>query len=513
MQELVVRERNVSNLSLEMAWVLYANDHPASADRRPVDPPPVVELRIFEGEGPNRTDITFSYDANFFCFVNLQLARPIAHGRVQQPPQQPPVLTGMPVSGMAYLDRPAEAGYFIFPDLSVRHEGKYCLGFVLYEHTKNAKDQDADLKEVDKHENGSFDFISEVKSAPFTVFSAKKFPGLAESTILSRTVAEQGCRVRIRRDVRMRRREGKGGADYDDYGDEGYSRARSMTPVDPSDYSRQRSISNSSIDRQAYEPRRRPSAYADQSYPPAPQQPQAFLGFGGPSAPQPQFQTPQFAPPSKAASQPQQQYPTYHQASQFRQQQQQQQQQPAPFYQHDYKSYPRYGSLAEGYNNDYRRPSTYGAAPPLHAEQDTARPAANYPPYQPRTEQPVLAPIQVAPAPPVEPKRESLTSPAPSLSANNHASSSLASPGYQDRPYSSFTAPAASEPRGSKRSFVETFPSSTYTQPLHNGMRPTSSHGNSRGFDDTEEVGIDAFTMQYRRADGSSHNRELPSLS
>ena len=47
----------------------------------------------------------------------------------------------------------------------------------------------------------SFDWRMEVKSDLFTVYSAKKFPGLAESTNLSRTVAEQGCRVRIRRDV------------------------------------------------------------------------------------------------------------------------------------------------------------------------------------------------------------------------------------------------------------------------------------------------------------------------
>ena len=56
----------------------------------------------------------------------------------------PPVLTGMPVSGMAYLDRPQEAGYFLFPDLSVRHEGRYRLTFNLYEQTKDEKDMDAD---------------------------------------------------------------------------------------------------------------------------------------------------------------------------------------------------------------------------------------------------------------------------------------------------------------------------------------------------------------------------------
>lgn len=40
----------------------------SSADRRPVDPPPIIELRIFEGEGPNQTDITSSFDANYFMY-------------------------------------------------------------------------------------------------------------------------------------------------------------------------------------------------------------------------------------------------------------------------------------------------------------------------------------------------------------------------------------------------------------------------------------------------------------
>lgn len=87
----------------------------SSADRRPVDPPPVVELRIFEGEAKN--DITFSYNANFFLYTTLENARPIAQGRVPAAQTSFPVLTGMPVAGMAYLDRPSPAGYFIFPDL------------------------------------------------------------------------------------------------------------------------------------------------------------------------------------------------------------------------------------------------------------------------------------------------------------------------------------------------------------------------------------------------------------
>jgi hypothetical protein len=172
----------------------------------------------------------------------------------------------MPVSGMAYLDRPQEAGYFLFPDLSVRHEGRYKLTFNLYEETKEDKDKDKDEPDtpatsVDSITGGSFDYRMEVKSQEFIVYSAKKFPGLASSTALSRVISEQGCRVRIRRDIRMRRRGRKGddGGDYEE-GDE-YSRSRrTATPDNRNDYNRQRSMSNSS-ERAPYpgDPQRRPS--------------------------------------------------------------------------------------------------------------------------------------------------------------------------------------------------------------------------------------------------------------
>jgi hypothetical protein len=189
----------------------------------------VVELRIFESDPANdaqKTDITFAYNANFFLYATLDTARPLAHGRVAGPPSCP-VLTGVPVAGVAYLDRPSQAGYFIFPDLSVRHEGRYRLNFHLYEEIKDAKDADKDstlpLPNQIAHSATSkpgtpqafLHFRLEVKSVPFTVFSAKKFPGLATSTSLSRIIAEQGCRVRIRRDVRMRRRGDKREEDYE----------------------------------------------------------------------------------------------------------------------------------------------------------------------------------------------------------------------------------------------------------------------------------------------------------
>lgn len=225
--------------TVTLATMMLADAHTASADRRPVDPPPIVELKIYEGEGTDN-DITYNINANYFLFATLVQARAMAHGRVAEDKSRLTVLTGTPVAGMVYLDRPSPAGYFIFPDLSVRHEGQYRLSFSLYEELKDSKD-------IEKPVDGSRSSTPEahvthrleVMSQAFTVFSAKKFPGLTESTSLSRMVAEQGCRVRIRRDVRMRRRDTKdGGKDWDGYEDEtAQARARmSATPDTGSGY-------------------------------------------------------------------------------------------------------------------------------------------------------------------------------------------------------------------------------------------------------------------------------------
>lgn len=232
-------------------------------------------MKIFEGSHrESAKDITFAYNADFFLYANLHHAHDMASGRVA-PPSTPPVLTGMPVSSMILLDRPTEAGYFIFSDLSVRHEGKYYLTFSLMEEVKEDRDKDADepMSGTDEivgpdigpgQEVRCWNFRTTVQTDDFDVYSAKKFPGLQESTQLSRTVAEQGCRVRIRRDVRMRRREkGKGkdaGARDDDY-----TRAAAAAAAGPAPERtptlRGRSSSNASLERAPYpqDLHRRPS--------------------------------------------------------------------------------------------------------------------------------------------------------------------------------------------------------------------------------------------------------------
>lgn len=286
-------------------------------------------MRIYESDPANdaqKTDITFAYNANFFLYATLDTARPIAHGRVAGPPSCP-VLTGVPVAGVAYLDRPSQAGYFIFPDLSVRHEGRYRLSFHLYEEIKDAKDADQDSNTPLANQIGRSNstkpaspqtylhFRLEVKSVPFTVYSAKKFPGLATSTSLSRIIAEQGCRVRIRRDVRMRRRGDKREEEYE-Y-DEGSTAVypRSDRYSTPDRYvaqtvERPRSNSNGSAMESPYgfgpDIQRRPSGpdYGFQCPPQPYQRPM-------PPAPMPHAQTPSYQSHLSFGSTPTH-YPNHH---------------------------------------------------------------------------------------------------------------------------------------------------------------------------------------------------------
>ncbi|KAJ3032608.1 hypothetical protein HDV00_007327 [Rhizophlyctis rosea] len=81
-----------------------------------------------------------------------------------------------------------DGAFFVFPDLSVRMEGSYRLRFTLFEVV-----------------GGEVWFCGGVESEEFHVYPAKKFPGMEESTYLSRTFAEQGLNIRIRKENRAKR--------------------------------------------------------------------------------------------------------------------------------------------------------------------------------------------------------------------------------------------------------------------------------------------------------------------
>ena len=86
----------------------------------------------------------------------------------------------------------SDGAFFVFGDLSVKVEGEFRLCFTLYEIDTEA-------------EAGTDRYIHTIKqiiSRPFTVYPAKTFPGMAESTFLSRSFGDQGVRLRIRKEAR-----------------------------------------------------------------------------------------------------------------------------------------------------------------------------------------------------------------------------------------------------------------------------------------------------------------------
>ncbi|KAI9931442.1 hypothetical protein MW887_010017 [Aspergillus wentii] len=106
--------------------------------------------------------------------------------------------------------------WFILQDLSVRTEGSFRLKMSFV----NVGTQSAETtNSAPVINHGSAPVLASVFSEPFQVFSAKKFPGVIESTQLSKCFALQGIKIPIRKDgvKGPRGRGGDGDDDGDDY--------------------------------------------------------------------------------------------------------------------------------------------------------------------------------------------------------------------------------------------------------------------------------------------------------
>lgn len=84
----------------------------------------------------------------------------------------------------------------------MKQEGRYRLRFTLYE-----RDPYPD--------NGSYVFVSELVSNVFTVYAPRRFPGMTESTTLTRLFSDQGVKLRLRKETRTiaTRKRGRPAAD------------------------------------------------------------------------------------------------------------------------------------------------------------------------------------------------------------------------------------------------------------------------------------------------------------
>ncbi|KAJ5820443.1 VeA-like protein [Penicillium riverlandense] len=105
--------------------------------------------------------------------------------------------------------------WFILQDLSVRTEGTFRLK-MSFVNVGTQSTETSNGTPVINH--GSAPILASVFSEPFQVFSAKKFPGVIESTQLSKCFALQGIKIPIRKDgVKGSRGRGGDDDDGDDY--------------------------------------------------------------------------------------------------------------------------------------------------------------------------------------------------------------------------------------------------------------------------------------------------------
>lgn len=91
-----------------------------------------------------------------------------------------------------------DGAFFVFGDLSVKLEGQFRLQFSLYE-----------------MRGAMCYFIKSIVSEPFTVYPGKNWPGMSESTFLTRSFSDQGVRLRLRKEPRaLLRKRGPASEDY-----------------------------------------------------------------------------------------------------------------------------------------------------------------------------------------------------------------------------------------------------------------------------------------------------------
>ncbi|CRG84753.1 hypothetical protein PISL3812_01956 [Talaromyces islandicus] len=261
-------------------------------ERKPVDPPPIVQLKVRE----ENSYLAQHYLQSPYYFMCCSLYHATEDHPVHYN-QPSTAMAGTLVSSLHRLKDTdnTDGGFFVFGDLSIKVEGNYRLQFTLFE---MQKDNVVALKSI--------------LSDPFSVMLPKSFPGMHESTHLSRSFADQGVKLRIRKEARnvMKR----GGARPEEYAPSlprsperttmpqmvpsafaGYPQPSYYTPVQPS----KRARTSVDVDTRAvYEPDARfTHGYQQPMYPPQSGTYQNPMGFG--------YSTGQTAIPEYGIRQPQ----------------------------------------------------------------------------------------------------------------------------------------------------------------------------------------------------------------
>ncbi|KAF9959898.1 hypothetical protein BGZ72_008550 [Mortierella alpina] len=166
--------------------------HSGSDDGKDVDGD--IEQGVSQEQDP-----LFVLHVSLWSHDGKEVRNMIATPGQSDPPKLTRILMGSLVVSPVLLNNAegVPGWYFSFPDLSIRTEGVYTLKFSLMRF--------GSYDFLNSEDGHASTLVAEEISEPFTVFSAKKFPGMTESTELSKAFAKQGLKIPIRNDLRARK--------------------------------------------------------------------------------------------------------------------------------------------------------------------------------------------------------------------------------------------------------------------------------------------------------------------
>ncbi|KAI9189595.1 hypothetical protein H9P43_001028 [Blastocladiella emersonii ATCC 22665] len=201
-------------------------------DRRPVDPPVVLQLVAASDtaaadllEDPNHcalvahatlwsedgaVEVTTGTEEDALALATSAAATGVATRSL---------MGSLVASGLRLLGLDGRPGiFFAFHDLSVRVEGRFRLRFALFDvraaGTGGGAESGAESDSGD--DEGGAPEIAAVMTDVFTSYAAKRFPGMMQSTALSKHFRSQGVKVPTRAEARREtpaKRRLRGGGD------------------------------------------------------------------------------------------------------------------------------------------------------------------------------------------------------------------------------------------------------------------------------------------------------------
>ncbi|KAI8344530.1 velvet factor-domain-containing protein [Chlamydoabsidia padenii] len=191
-------------------------------DRRPISPPPIVQMLTRTKDGqiikPESIDVSFFLVACDSWHEDGTTEANLIYHSISSPQLQPQLqqqqtsteeektfqmrnLVGSSVASATKLyDLDGNLGiFYIFQDVSFRTEGKFKLAFSLINVGSSCGNT--------VNTTPSSQVLSRVYTDMFTVYTAKKFPGVVKSTALSQCFAKQGVKIPIRKETQAKRRK------------------------------------------------------------------------------------------------------------------------------------------------------------------------------------------------------------------------------------------------------------------------------------------------------------------